>query len=232
MTDSQTFPQRWPPVDPDNIQLYSMNTPNGKKVAIALEEMDLDYDSHLIHIGRGDQKDPDFLRLSPGGKVPVIADPHGPEDQLTVVMESVVILIYLADKSGMLLPNNYRERMDHYQWLVFQAAQIGPMFGQFGHFFKFARDRTQDDYALNRYTKETRRFLAVLEKRLNRRDYLMDEYSIVDIATAPWVETLKGFYQAGDHLQLADFPQVLDWLDRVMTRPAYAAGSRVCAPQK
>lgn len=224
------FPARWPAQDPDIIQLYSMATPNGQKVAICLEEMGLSYEPHLIHIGKGDQHDPDFLKLNPNGKIPTLLDPHGPEDEPIVLMESIVILTYLADKSDMLLPQTYRARMEHMQWLVFQAAHIGPMFGQFGHFFVYAKDKTSDTYALERYSNETRRLLKVLDERLQDRPHIMGDYSIVDIAILPWVECLGGFYQAGEHLQLAEFEQVTAWQERIMAREAYKVGRKVCQP--
>ena len=229
MTSSTWFPERWPAQDPDVIQLYSLATPNGQKVSIALEETGLAYEPHLINIMKDDQFDPDYLKLSPNGKIPAILDPHGPEDEPTMMMESVAILIYLADKSGQLLPQNYRSRMEHLQWLFFQSAHIGPMFGQFGHFHLFARDKTSDDYARERYGAETRRLLKVLDDRLADRDYIMDNYSMVDIAIAPWVACLGDFYKAGKELELESYRQVNDWLDRVTTRPAYKKGSKVCA---
>ena len=229
MSNTPWFPARWPPVDPDLIQLYSMATPNGQKVSICLEEMGLNYDAHLINISSGDQHDPDYLRLSPNGKIPALLDPHGPEDEPVILMESIAILIYLADKTGSLLPRTYRGRMDHLQWLVFQAAHIGPMFGQFGHFHVYAKDRTTDSYGNERYTSETRRLLKVLDDRLQGRDYLMDDYSIVDIATLPWVDCLTEFYKAGEHLQIDEFTRVQAWQQRVGARPAYQAGKKVCA---
>lgn len=223
------FPSRWPPADPHLLQLYSMATPNGQKIGVALEEMGIGYEAHLIDITQGDQRDPEFRRLNPNGKIPAILDPHGPEDKPVVLMESIIILVYLADKSGMLLPQNYLARIDHLQWLSFQTAHIGPMFGQFGHFYKFARGKTSDEYSLTRYTEETRRLLGVLDARLEGREYLMDDYSLVDIATVPWVETLDGFYEAAAHLGMDAFPNVQAWRRRVTSRPAYQRGRRVCA---
>lgn len=224
------FPARWPPTMPDAIQLYSMSTPNGQKVGVCLEEMGLSYDAHLIHIGNKDQFDPDYLKLSPNGKIPALLDPQGPEGEPIMLMESVVILEYLADKTGMLFPRTYRGRMDARQWLVFQAAHIGPMFGQFGHFFFYAKDKTSDSYARERYTNEAKRLLAVLNNRLKDRAYLMDDYSIVDIATAPWVECLDVSYHASEHLDMPSYEHVQAWRKRVTSRPAYVAGKDVCKP--
>lgn len=230
MTDTLWFPRRWPPQDPDVTQLYSMATPNGQKVSICLEETGLDYEAHLIDIRQNDQFDPDYLKLSPNGKIPALLDPHGPEDEPLMLMESIAILTYLADKSDRLLPKTYRARMDHLQWLVFQAAHIGPMLGQFGHFYVFAKDKTADTYAEERYANETRRLLKVLDERLVDRPYLMGEYSIVDIATLPWVDCLSEFYKAGERLQLNEFENVNSWQARVHERPAYQAGKGVCKP--
>lgn len=230
MSSTAWFPRRWPPQDPEVIQLYSMATPNGQKVGICLEEMGLNYDAHLIDIREKDQFDPDYLKLSPNGKIPTLLDPHGPEDEPVILMESIVILIYLADKSGQLLPKTYRARMDHLQWLAFQTAHIGPMFGQFGHFHVYAKDKTTDPYAEERYANETRRLLKVLDERLADRSYLMGDYSIVDIATLPWVDCLSEFYNAGERLQLDEFENVNSWQARINARPAYQAGKVVCKP--
>lgn len=222
------FPKRWPPERPDVLQFYSLATPNGQKVGVCLEELGLDYEPHLINILEGDQHDPDYLKLSPNGKIPTILDPDGPDGTPIMLCESIAILIYLADKTGRLLPGDHAERMDHLQWLVFQAAHIGPMFGQFGHFYKFARDKTKDDYAVQRYTDETRRLLQVLDDRLADRDYIMADYSIVDIATVPWVDCLDGFYEGGEVLEFNSFKNVVAWRKRVTERPAYVKGRQVC----
>lgn len=228
MTDF-SFPSRWPPKDPARLQLYSLNTPNGQKVSLCLEEMGLEYDAHLIHIGKGDQHDPEYLKINPNGKIPSLVDPQGPGGKPIALMESIVILVYLADKTGMLLPKDPPQRLEHMQWLTFQAAHIGPMFGQFGHFFVYAKDKTSDSYSLDRYTKETRRLLQVLEDRLLTRDYIMGDYSIVDMAIMPWVECLSGFYQATEQLKLAEFEKVLAWQESIAARKAWQIGKDVCA---
>ena len=227
MSTKPWFPRRWPPVTPERLQLYSLPTPNGQKVSVCLEEMGIPYEAHRINILEGDQNDEDYRQLSPNGKIPTILDPDGPGGKPIRLCESIVILTYLADKSGQLLPVDYAARMDHLQWLVFQAAHIGPMFGQFGHFFVFAKDKTSDEYAVNRYAAETRRLLRVLEDRLQEREYIMTEYSIVDIAMVPWVDCLDKFYQAAEILELASFPRVLAWRDRVTGREAYVRGRDV-----
>lgn len=207
-----------------------MNTANGQKVSICLEEMGLDYEAHLVNFHLGEQHDPDYVKISPNGKIPCLIDPKGPDGKPIALMESIVILIYLADLSGMLLPTQYARRLEHLQWLSFQAAHIGPMFGQFGHFYVYSDDKARDAYAIERYTRETRRLLQVLETRLAGREYIMgDDYSIVDIAILPWVLRLTDFYQAGEHLQIADFDRVLSWQDRITARKAFQIGKNVCA---
>ncbi len=223
-----TYPERWQAEMPDELQLYSMATPNGQKVSIALEEMGLTYEPHLINIIEGDQKDPDFLHISPNGKIPAIIDPNGPEGETVVLAESAAILIYLADKTGQLFPQNYLSRMEHIQWIMFQMGHIGPMFGQFGHFYKFMKDKLKDDYAEQRYTKETIRLLDVLDQRLEGRKYIMDDYSIVDISMVPWVNCCAEFYDAWEYLDMGNFKNVEDWRRRVSERPAYVKGKEVC----
>jgi len=221
------FPARWPAQDADVIQLYTMATPNGQKVSVCLEEMGLPYEAHTINIMKNDQFDPDYLKLSPNGKIPTLLDPHGPEDQPILLMESVVILQYLADKTGRFFPQNYRARMEGLQWLTFQAAHIGPMFGQFGHFHLFAKDKTTDSYARERYTTEAKRLFKVLDTRLAGRDYILDDYSIVDMAIMPWVEGVVNFYKAADVMELDTLKNVQGWRARVTSRPAYQRGKDV-----
>jgi len=223
------FPSRWPPTIPDVIQLYSMATPNGQKIGIALEEMSLSYEPHLINIIENDQQDPEFKLISPNGKIPAIIDPHGPEGKRVGLCESAAILIYLADKTGQLLPQNYLSRMEHMQWLMFQMGHIGPFFGQFGHFYKFMRDKVNDDYPLKRYTNETKKLLGVLDTRLEGRKYIMEDYSIVDIAMVPWVNCCAEFYDAWDYLEMGSFLNVEAWRKRVSERPAYIKGKDVCS---
>jgi len=229
MTDFN-FPSRWPPQNPDRLQLYSLNTPNGQKVSLCLEEMGLAYDAHLVHIGKGDQHDPEYLLINPNGKIPSLVDPNGPDGKPIALMESIVILIYLAELSGTLLPKETRQRFKHLQWLTFQAAHIGPMFGQFGHFYVYAKDKTSDSYSLDRYTQETRRLLQVLEDRLQHREFIMGDYSIVDIAIMPWVACLSGYYQASEQLGMGDFERVLTWQENICSRKAWQTGKDVCAP--
>lgn len=222
--------QRWPAQHPDRIQLYSLNTPNGIKVALALEEMQLPYEAHTINITTGDQLTAEFKSLNPNGKIPAIIDPHGIDDKPTGLMESVVILQYLAEKTGLFIPQNPRDLLECRQWLVFQAAHLGPMFGQFGHFYRYAKAQCDHPYPVERYRNEARRLLAILEQRLSEREYLLDYgYSIVDMACAPWVECLEVFYKASDELKLAEYTHVAAWLKRCTQRPAYQIARSVCA---
>jgi GST-like protein len=222
------FPKRWPATMPDAIQYYGMNTPNGQKVSICLEELGLTYEPHLINILKNDQLDPDYLRLSPNGKIPTLLDPDGPEGEPIMLMESVVILQYLAEKTDRLFPTTYRGKLEGQQWLVFQAAHIGPMFGQFGHFHVFAKGKTTDTYAEQRYLAESKRLLGVLNERLKDHEYLLGDYSIVDIATVPWLEGAEDFYKARDVLEMPSFEYVQRWREKVRSRPAYIRGKDVC----
>lgn len=228
MSTSPWFPERWPATMPDAIQYYGMNTPNGQKVSICLEELGFTYEPHLINIAKGDQHDPDYLRLSPNGKIPAILDPDGPEGEPLLLMESIVILQYLAEKAGRLFPTTYRAKLEAQQWLAFQAAHVGPMFGQFGHFHVYAKGKTSDSYAETRYTNEAKRLLGVLNERLKDREYLMGDFSIVDIAHVPWLEGAEFFYKARDVLEMPSFEHVQRWREAVRTRPAYVRGKDVC----
>ena len=230
MTDLNAFPitQRWKPADPDVIQLYSFPTPNGVKVAIALEELGLPYEAHLVNIMTDDQKTPEFLSLNPNGKIPALIDPDGFGGKPVGIFESGAILQYLADKTGKLIPADPARRLECHQWLFFQMAGVGPMFGQYGHFYKFMADKISDPYPTERYQNESKRLLAVLDQRLEGRQWIMgDDYTIADIATFPWVGTLRDFYQAGEAVGLDDYTNVTAWLERCMTRPASMKGKNI-----
>ncbi|MCA9558842.1 MAG: glutathione S-transferase N-terminal domain-containing protein [Myxococcales bacterium] len=220
------FPSRWPPAHPDRIQLYSLATPNGKKAGIALEEVGLPYEAHRIDIMEGDQFDPEFVRLNPNSKIPTLLDPNGPGGEPIAIMESGAILHYLARRTGKLLPTDPRGENEVLQWVFFQVGHVGPMFGQFGHFYKFAKGKT-DDYGQKRYGAEVTRLLGVIEARLEDRDYLVGEYTIADIATVPWITALD-FYEGKDYVGYADFPRVDAWVQRVLARPAVQRGLEVC----
>jgi GSH-dependent disulfide-bond oxidoreductase len=232
MRQLSDFPitERWPATKPDAIQLYSFPTPNGVKVSIALEELGLPYEAHLVRIGKDDQKTDAFLSLNPNGKIPAIIDPNGPDGEPIGLFESGAILQYLAEKTGRLLPQDPARRIETLQWVYFQMGGVGPMFGQFGHFYKFAADKVKDPYPVERYGNEVRRLLSVLETRIKSRTFVMgDDYTIADIALFPWVRTLDLFYGAKDHLKLAEFPAVMAWLDRCMSRPASQTGFKIPA---
>lgn len=218
--------QKWPAQYPKRIQLYSLGTPNGQKVSVALEEMGLPYEAHKIDIMSGDQFTEEFMAINPNSKIPAIVDPKGPNGEPFAVFESGAILIYLAEKSGIGLPSDAAKRSECLQWLFFQVGGVGPMFGQFGHFYKYAKEKVP--YGIERYQKETRRLLGVLEKRLQGRDFLVgDDLTIADMATFPWVGSLDWGYKAAEVLQLSDFPTVMAWNERCRQRPAVARGLEV-----
>ena len=202
------------------IDLYTWTTPNGRKVSIMLEELGLPYRVHPVNIGKDDQFKPDYLRINPNGKIPSIVDPDGPDGKPVAMMESGAILIYLADKTGKLLAKSGRARYAALQWLMFQMGGVGPMFGQTHHFLRAAKEPVP--YAIERYTKETRRLYGVLNERLKDRAYLADEYSIADIATYPWVSRYEWH-----KVDLNDFPNVKRWFDAISARPAVQKGMNV-----
>ena len=191
--------------------------------------MELPYESHTIDILKGEQFNSEFVKINPNSKIPAIIDPEGPEGKPLEMMESGSILIYLAEKSGRFLSANDRTRAKTLQWLFFQMANVGPMFGQFGHFYKYATDKCQDPYPLNRYKNETIRLLNVLDDQFEKKPYLAgNEYSIADIATVPWINCLDQFYQAQDDLNLYSFKRVMDWRERCSSRPAFQKGEKIC----
>ena len=227
MTDLSAFPitRKWPAAHPERLQLYSLPTPNGVKVSIALEETGLPYEPHLVNFDTQDQTSPEFLALNPNNKIPAILDPDGPGGQPLALFESGAILIYLADKTGQLIPADTAGRYETIQWLMFQMGGIGPMFGQLGFFNKFAGKDWEDKRPLERYVAEAKRLLGVLEKRLDGRAWIMgDQYTIADIAIFPWVRNLIGFYEAGELVGINDFPNVQRVLETFKARPAVAKG--------
>ena len=235
MTDLSAFPitQRWPAQHPDRIQLYSLPTPNGVKVSIMLEEVGLAYEPHLIDIMANETWGPEFLSLNPNGKFPAILDPDGPGGQPLALFESGAILIYLAEKTGQLLSPDPATRYQTIQWLMFQMAAVGPMFGQLGFFHRFAGKDYEDKRPRDRYVAESRRLLGVLETQLDGRDWIVGEvggdYSIADVATLGWVRNLIGFYEAGEIVGFKDFPRVAAWLERGLARPAVQRGLEIPA---
>ncbi len=227
MTDLSAFPitKRWPAAHPDRLQLYSLPTPNGVKVSIMLEEIGVPYEPHLVDFGAGDQKTPEFLSLNPYGKIPAIIDPAGPGGKPLPLFESGAILVYLAEKSGKLLPADPALRYETLQWLFFQMAALGPMFGQVGFFHKFAGREFEDKRPLHRYRDEAKRVLGVLEGRLADRTWIMgDDYTIADISMLGWVRNLVGFYDAGDLVAFHELKHTPAWLERGLARPAVQRG--------
>lgn len=229
MTALSAFPitQRWPAQHPDRLQLYSLNTPNGVKVSIMLEETGLPYEAHLVDIGANETWTPEFLSLNPNGKIPAILDPDGPGGQPLALFESGAILIYLAEKTGKLIPTDPAARYETLQWVMFQMAAIGPMFGQVGFFHKYAGRAYEDKRPLERYVTESKRLLGVLESRLQGRDWIMGDYSIADVATLGWVRNLIGYYGARDLVDFDSLKNVPAWLERGLARPAVQRGLEI-----
>lgn len=223
MTVLSDFPitGKWPAQHPDRLQLYSLNTPNGIKVSLMLEETGLPYEPHLVRFDRNDQTSPEFLSLNPNNKIPAIIDPNGPGGQPLALWESGAILMYLAEKTGKFMSADPALRYETLQWVMWQMGGIGPMFGQIGFFHKFAGKDYEDKRPRDRYVAESKRLLAVLNERLKGRQWIMgDDYTIADIATFPWVRNLLGFYEAGDLVGIQDFPEVSRVLAAFVARPA------------
>ena len=221
---------KWPARHPDRLQLYSLPTPNGVKVSIALEEMQLPYEAHKVSFETNDQLSPEFLSLNPNNKIPAILDPDGPGGQPLALFESGAILIYLAEKTGQFQPREPAARYETLQWLMWQMGGVGPMFGQLGFFHKFAGKDWEDKRPRDRYAAESRRLLGVLEQRLAAGAWIMGaDYTIADMAVFPWVRNLVGFYNAGLLVGFADFPQVQRALDAFVARPAVQRGLQVPA---
>jgi GSH-dependent disulfide-bond oxidoreductase len=198
------------------ITLYGMGSPNVVKIFIALEEMELDYDAKPVDVFGGQQFDPEFLRLNPSAKVPVIVDPDGPGGRSYTIFESGAILLYLAEKTGRFLPEDMTARYDVIQWLMVQLTGVGPMFGQFVHFLRFAPDG--NEYSRSRYRTQARRVLEVIEKRLQQVPYLGGEaYSIADIATFPWARNIGTLLGVDPK---AEYPRIAAWVETIAARPA------------
>jgi GST-like protein len=232
MTDLSAFPitKKWPAQHPDRLQLYSLPTPNGQKASIMLEETGLAYEPHLVSFGTNDQMSPEFLSLNPNNKIPAILDPNGPGGKPLALFESGAILIYLAEKTGKLLPADAARRYETIQWVMFQMGGIGPMFGQLGFFHKFAGKEYEDKRPRDRYVAESKRLLGVVNQHLEGRQWMMgDEYTIADIALFPWVNNLVNFYAAGDLVGIQDFPNVTRAVEAFVARPAVAKGMKIPA---
>ncbi len=208
------------------IEVYSWATPNGHKVHIMLEECGLPYRVHPVDIGAGDQFDHDFLAISPNNKIPAIVDPDGPDGKPISLFESGAILLYLAGKTGHLLPESTRDRYEVLQWLMFQMGGVGPMLGQAHHFRVYAPQKI--DYAVTRYTNEARRLYAVMDKQVSRHGYLAGSgYSIADVAVFPWLRSWKN-----QGIDWKDYPALKGWFDEIAGRPAVQRGVEVLAEQR
>jgi GST-like protein len=208
-----------------NIQLYSLGSPNGIKIPIALEEMGLDYDAHTVDILKGEQHSDEFKKINPNEKIPAIVDLASANGHAHPIMESGAILLYLADKTGMLIPNDPILRSETIQWLFFQASAVGPMFGAFGHFHTYGKENCDHPYPELRFANETKRILNILDEQLANRAYIIGEkYTIADIAIFPWVIWLDVFYKASDQLSLDAYTHLNPWLQRCKNRSATQRG--------
>ncbi len=203
------------------IQLFTFATPNGQKASIMLEEVGLPYEVHVVHIGKDEQFKPEFLAVNPNNKIPAIQDSDGPGGAPITLFESGAILLYLAEKTGKLLPKDGTARYHAMQWLMFQMGGVGPMFGQLNHFGRFAKEKVP--YGIERYTNESKRILGVMDGQLGQREYLAGEYSVADVATFPWVASMEKY-----------FPELLEkhanlhrWLEAIRARPAVQRGMAV-----
>ena len=230
MSDLSEFPitQKWAAQDPSIIQLYSYPTPNGVKASIALEEMGLAYEPHLVTLSDADVKSPEFLSLNPNNKIPAIIDPNGPDGPIGI-FESGAILLYLAEKSGKFLGSNAAEKAKITQWLMFQMGGLGPMLGQMGFFYKFAGSQIEDPRPRERYRDEAIRLLAVLDKELEGKDWIAGDYSIADMAIAPWLNALE-FYGTKDVVGYHDLKNVPAYVERFFARPAVEKAKRIPDP--
>lgn len=210
------------------IELFYWPTPNGWKISIALEEMGLPYEMKPVNIGAGEQFTPEFLAISPNNRMPAIVDPEGPDGKPISVFESGAILQYLGRKTGKFYPNDERSRVVVDEWLFWQMANVGPMFGQASHFRNYAPNLVDDpikiEYSVQRYNNEVNRLVGVLDRRLEGRDFVAGDYSIADMALYPWVRVAAIFGQ-----DMSAFPRASAWLDRIAARPAVERGLAVGA---
>ena len=225
----ESFPilTRFPALQSDRLQLYTLGTPNGVKVSILLEELGLPYETHRVEFGDKGTGSAEFRSLSLNGKIPAILDPDGPDGQPLALFESGAILLYLADKHKRFIGTNATERLEVIQWLFWQMAAMGPMFGQVGFFYKFAGAEYADKRPLERYVAEAKRLLGVLDRRLDGREWVAGDYSIADMAMLGWVRALIGFYDARKIVGFDDFTNVAAWLERGLARPAVQRGLAV-----
>lgn len=230
MTDLSAFPitTRWAATDPSVIQLYSFPTPNGVKASIALEEMGLPYEPHLVTLKDADVKSDAFTSLNPNGKIPAIIDPNGPDGPLGL-FESGAILIYLAEKSGQLIGKTAADKARIMQWVMFQMGGVGPMFGQLGYFYRFAGKAIDDPRPQDRYIAEAKRLLGVVDTALDGQDWIAGDFSIADIALAPWLNALD-FYGAKTVTGYDALKNVPAYVDRFFARPAVQKAKNIPNP--
>ncbi len=225
MLDTASFPimAKWPPQHPDRLQLYSFPTPNGVKASIMLEETGLPYEAHKVTLADADVKSPEFLSLNPNNKIPAIIDPNGPDGTPIGVFESGAILLYLAEKTGQFIGQSATDKHRVTQWLMFQMGGLGPMLGQLGFFYKFAGSEIEDPRPRERYINEVKRLLNVLNQELEGQDWIAGDYSIADMAIAPWLRGLD-FYGAKEVVGWDDHANLTAYLDRFLDRPAVQKG--------
>ncbi len=231
MNSLADFPitRRWLPMHPNLLQLYTLGTPNGVKVSIALEELSLPYEAHRVSFADNDQFTPEFLSLNPNNKIPAIIDPDGPGGAPLPLWESGAILLYLAEKTGKLIPQDPIERWRTVQWLMFQMGGLGPMFGQVGYFHHFAGKDIEDKRPRDRYVTESKRILGVLNSQLADRDWIVGDYSIADIAVFPWIWNVIENYRAGEVLEVENCQNVMRAYTAFMARHAVQRGLKVPA---
>jgi GST-like protein len=203
------------------IDLYTWNTPNGRKISVALEEMGLPYKVHPINIGKDEQFAPEFLKISPNNKIPAIVDPDGPGGKPVSVFESGAILLYLGEKTGKFLPKDPGERIPVLEWLMWQMGGFGPMPGQVHHFIALENEQDRR-YGLDRFSKETRRLYGVLDRRLAEHEFVADKISVADFAILGWA-----WRHERHKVALSDFPNVERWYKTVMARPGVKRGFEV-----
>jgi GST-like protein len=222
--------RKWPPRHPERLQLYTLDTPNGRKISIFLEESGLPYEAHKVSFSTNDQMSAEFLSLNPNNKIPAIIDPEGPGGVPLPLFESGAILIYLAEKTGRFLSQNPAQRYTTLQWLMFQMGNVGPLFGQLGFFHKYAGAAYEDKRPRDRYAAETRRQLGVMDSVLAQNPWIAgQEYSIADMAIFPWIDGLLTHYQAGELVGYGDFHHVERALRAFLARPAVQRGMKVPA---
>ncbi len=225
MSTLENFPinTRWTAEDPTVIQLYSFPTPNGVKASIALEEMGLPYEAHRVTLSDSDVKSDEFLSLNPNNKIPALIDPNGPDGAPIALWESGAILIYLGEKTGKFIGRTDAEKYQIIKWVMFQMGGLGPMLGQLGFFVKFAGSEIEDPRPRERYVAEAKRLLNVLEGELAGKEWIAGDYSIADMAIAPWLAALD-FYGAKEIVGWDDLKNVPAYLERFLARPAVQKG--------